>query len=748
MNLVRWFRKNNKKMMAIVVIVIMVGFIGGSYLQQLSRRKSLGLRDAVAHIFDGQKITRADLNEARLELEILKMLGADVLLQRVSIPAAGYLQDMHALALGELLFASRTTSPQIVGRMKQLIRSGEYQISDKQINDIYSPTMPNFMYWMILKKETERVGIKLSTMNVGVQLGASIPQLVPGATYSQLVGAIMQRYGIPEEKMLDAYAKLLAVLDYSRMVCSTEDVTGLQLMQTTVWDGETFDFEFVEFNPDIFTGEQPEPTEQEVDRHFNKYKKYFVGDVTEENPWGLGYTLPAQVRLEYMVLRLDDISKIVTPPTAEETEEYYRRHAAELTKQVLSDPNDPNSALIEVNRSYAEVAEPIKKQLLSQRINTKAETILIEARSLTEAALENIYTEIAVLDSERFKELAGDYGAAAEQLSKKHGVKVYTGKTGLLSALDIRNNRYLGVLYLKGSGFNTVRLPQAVFAIDELGTSELGPFDVSKPRMYENIGLLRDMTELSEGRGSIMAVMRVVEAQKMREPEDIDLTLSKAGLKFDPNQQQAADDIYSVKEKMVEDLKKLMAMKIAKSKANAFAALVKSEGWDIALKKFNEQYGRTEESGNKTDVFTIRDFAGMRRIKSLELGVMAAHEEGNPLSRYILNMTRSNNLLIDKLASVVPERTQTLETAPLVVEFKPDVTYYCLKSLTIKRPDKQEYEKSKALRVFRENLVRSQSMAVVHLNPQNILTRTNFHAVDEGLEQTETEQSAESGEGA
>ncbi len=29
MNLVKWFRKNNKKVMAVVVIVLMIGFIGG-----------------------------------------------------------------------------------------------------------------------------------------------------------------------------------------------------------------------------------------------------------------------------------------------------------------------------------------------------------------------------------------------------------------------------------------------------------------------------------------------------------------------------------------------------------------------------------------------------------------------------------------------------------------------------------------------------------------------------------------------
>ena len=35
MSLVKWFRKNNTKIMAVVVIVLMVGFIGGSALTSL-----------------------------------------------------------------------------------------------------------------------------------------------------------------------------------------------------------------------------------------------------------------------------------------------------------------------------------------------------------------------------------------------------------------------------------------------------------------------------------------------------------------------------------------------------------------------------------------------------------------------------------------------------------------------------------------------------------------------------------------
>ena len=53
MNLVKWFRRNNKKVMAVVVIVIMFGFIGGSTLMQLSKRR-IG---SIARFAEKTKIT-------------------------------------------------------------------------------------------------------------------------------------------------------------------------------------------------------------------------------------------------------------------------------------------------------------------------------------------------------------------------------------------------------------------------------------------------------------------------------------------------------------------------------------------------------------------------------------------------------------------------------------------------------------------------------------------------------------------
>ena len=71
-------------------------------------------------------------------------------------------------------------------------------------------------------------------------------------------------------------------------------------------------------------------------------------------------------------------------------------------------------------------------------------------------------------------------------------------------------------------------LSQIVFAVDELSTSILGPFDAPKPKMYGNIGSLKDIS------GKAMVLLRIIEAQKACEPESVDQSFSKSTLKLDP----------------------------------------------------------------------------------------------------------------------------------------------------------------------------------------------------------------------
>jgi len=719
MNLVKWFRRNNKKVMAIVVIVLMIGFIGGSALTSILQRKSQ-MHDIVAYLGDGTKVRSEDLYWARQELDILQMLNADALLKS---------QDMLGLFLGELLFSDRGGSAMLINRLKQTIRQNRFGISDEQLNAIYDRAAPPAIYWLCLNRETQLAGIHLGNDEVARLLGQIIPQLHNGRSYSEVVGAVMSRARLTEDRIVEIVGKLLAVLQYGHMMCSSEDVTTQQIMHAVSAEQEGLDVGYVRFEASAFTEKLDDPDDRKVAEHFEKYKDFFAGELSGANPYGFGYKLPDRVRLEYLVIRLDDVRTIVQKPTQDEMGDYYSRNKSEsFTEQVQSDPNDPNSTTERV-KSYAEVADTIEKELMKSRMMAKAETILQQAKTITEEGLQDMNdTEIEALSAEQFKEKlggAGDYGAAAGNLSKEHGIKVYTGLTGMLDPVELQTDEHLRTLVIRGYTRNPIRLAQVVFAVDKLGASELGRFDAPTPKMYENIGPVRDwMSEYGDVSGTVMALVRVVDARKAAAPESLDQSFSTKSFVFDPNEEQANEDVYSVREKVAEDVKKLAAMDTAKARAEDFIAQAVRNGWQPALDNLNKVYKEEyEKDVNDPDPFRIQNSAGLRRMSAAAIDTLALQNQGNPAGQFYVRDSERNRRFVDQLYSLVPPDKITADDLPLVVEIKPETSYYAIKSISVKRIWKEDYEEAKVTRLFDEDYVRSQSLGAIHFNPKNILKR-------------------------
>jgi hypothetical protein len=738
MNLIKWLRKNNTKVMAVVVIFIFIGFVAEAYLGQLSRRRT-DKRRTIAYFADNRKITNYDVALARQELEILKLLRADDILRGIIVPAFRSTRDLQAVLLAELLFSERTTSPELTAYIKQMIGANRYRISEKQINDIYRRSMPSEIYWLLLKNEAQLAGVETSDEISRMQLARVIPQLFNGATYPQLIGLIANQHSVSEEEILTAFSNLMTVLMYARMVCTSENITSSQIMHNASWEEETIDVEFVKFDSAVFAGAGGEPNEEELLKHFDKYKKFFAGDINDQNPYGFGYKLDNRVQLEYIAVKLDDVSTIVTAPTQEDVEEFYQKHREGFAESVPSDPNDPNSPPTERIKSYGEVASVISKSLLQNKISSEAERILQEARTLTEAGLQATDKELAEISTEQFRQMAGDYVTVAKQLSEKYKIKVYAGRTGLLSASDILMDKYLGVLFLKGYGYNPVGLTRAVFAIDELAASELGPFDVPKPRLYENIGPARDMLR------RIMVVVRATEAEKASEPENINQTIASGSLELDENREQPDKEVYSIRETVAEDLKKLAAMDTTKNRAEEFINLAVRDGWENAVDKFNELYEQQDmQSGKDANAFTLQNLTNLRRTSSMEMETVALQNAGNPARRLLVNRAKKENQLVNQFYSLVPQDSNTIDALPLVIEFKPDMSYYCLKNISVKRLEQEQYDKIKAVQNYKEDFIQSQAMAPVHFNPENILKRMSFRLVEEDKEPPDNNTPSES----
>jgi hypothetical protein len=100
--------------------------------------------------------------------------------------------------------------------------------------------------------------------------------------------------------------------------------------------------------------------------------------------------------------------------------------------------------------------------------------------------------------------------------------------------------------------------------------------------------------------------------------------------------------------------------------------------------------------------------------------------DGKPAAQSFLNERKKHRRFVDRLYSLLPQDSNTVDTVPLIIEYKPDMSYYCLKNISVKRLGQEEYEKLKAMRLYREDHIQSQSLTAVHFNPENILKRMDF----------------------
>jgi hypothetical protein len=164
---------------------------------------------------------------------------------------------------------------------------------------------------------------------------------------------------------------------------------------------------------------------------------------------------------------------------------------------------------------------------------------------------------------------------------------------------------------------------------------------------------------------------------------------------------------------------------------------VVEDGWEAATEKFNELYGKQDKKDERdpnvlattepvSESFKLEDLKNLQRISSMTLGTIAAQTAGNPAAQSLTDEFKRRRRLIERLYSLVPKDSSTVDAVPLVMEFKPDMSYYCLKNVSIKRLNQEQYERIKAMRVYKEDFVQSQSLAPVHFSPENILKRMNF----------------------
>jgi hypothetical protein len=705
MSLVRWLRKNNKKVMAVVVIVILFGFIGGSQLLQLlDQRRTRNL----ASYGTGQRVSNLDLSTAKLELDLLQELQAPAFLQS---------QQLHGVLLNELLFRESQADPRLIGYLKQMIQNQGLRITDKQISEMYQARTITPIYWILLKAEAEEAGIGIPNEEMAPLLAQIAKQLFRGGTYQQLLNRVMAQHKLSEQDVLSVYSELAAVLRFAQLTCSMGDVSTSQLRHQASSEKETIDAEFLKLEGETFS-QAVDPnsiTDQDLEAHFNAYKGITAGPVSDESPYGFGYKLADRVQLEYLIIELEDVKSIIDAPTQEESEEFYQRNVVSLyTQQVSTDPNDPNSAKQDIIQKYPEVVLDIQKRLVTNKVVSKAQTILQEARSLADEQAQEPNTLESV-----------DYTSLASSLSKTHKITVHTGKTGLLSRANMRTDSILNRLMLSGRNNNQVPLNELLYSVEPLVADDLALLNVPRPTLFENIGPAKDsMTRPdSDVANQSMAVVRIIQVVPATEPAKLDSVLNINGITLTKD---ALPRTESIKDTVNNDVKQLRGYKLALTQANAFMVQIEGGDWDAPLAQLNADFKQmTEQDPNSPDVFSLTK-RPLRRIPVSQLDMMESFGKKNPMFAGYYKRAKSEHAIANKLYAMIPTDQDKLEALSEQIESPAELAVYCLKSLSVTRLSLQDYDASKGRQMGQEEMITAQSLAAVHFNPANILQRMNF----------------------
>lgn len=737
MNLVKWMRKNNRKIMAVVVVLIMIAFVGGYGLQQVLSRLGGGPGGIAGYYLDNQRITGQDIGTANTELKVLRSLfAAEMLRYRQTIFGS---PDFKARLLGQLLFPDAQSAAMTSAEMYQAMAQGQLEVSGRQIDEFFEQARGRSeIYWILLRAEARRAGCVVSESQARTVLADIVPQIARGASVAQLLDGVISTYHMPEQRILRLFGDFLGVMTYANVVTSTESVTTGELRALAGRSGEKLSAELVKFAAADFIADQNEPSEEALAAQFERYREIPAGQISDDNPYGFGYKLPARVQLEYMVIEKEQVESLIKQPTQEDMERYYARNISQFQEEIKTDPSNPDSPSKTVSKRYAEVAEQIKGILIDERTDRMANLIINDVMEQAEAGF--VELEMDKATAADLQAHAKDYVAAASKVGQQHGLTVHTGRTGMLSMANLSGDRRLGMLSVEGPSRMPVGLPKIVFAVDELNVTTLGPFEVQRPRMWENIGPLHDRF------GSLLAVVRVVGAAKAEPPADIDVRYSVRGPVLGPKDESEAA-VHSVREKVADDCKLLAAMDAARARSEEFVRLLSDKSWTEAVDKYNEVLANNgEDSGLFAASMRLRSEKLSNRMRMSERDIEQMQERfaDMPMAAGYIRNSLESKRLNDRLFAMLGDERMEVKDIHAVIAFEPGAAFYVIKDISRTPASQEDYQQSKALRALSIDLTRSQSLSLIHYKPDNILERMSFRwAERETDEATETSKPQE-----
>ncbi|HUW85221.1 MAG TPA: hypothetical protein VMZ31_20755 [Phycisphaerae bacterium] len=430
--MMKWFRKHNKKLLAVFASGLLVVWLGGTALQQTFSR-------------DPSKEVLAEVLDQKVRMRTWRVNLAKVnILQNLRLP-----WQMVAY---------------------QMI-PGDFYSGAPEV-DTYD--------WLCLSREAERMGVQISREQV--------EQFLSGQQgMAQRIDMLRENREVALAFVYDSVADFLRVITAARLAMQGVDVAEPRVRLGVRDAYEKVHVKLVALRADEFLDPNEVLTDAELQEHFETYKDVLPG---EDERLGYGYRWPDRVRVEYLVADIDQIKEAQPETMVRRVEsralKYYREHPDEFT---VSEPATTTAAATEpassmpttssqpVTRlkSYGEVTEQLVDRLMTEQAMKVAGQLIQRASE----RLQEPWYEVRP-DKDGYKQApptateAGHMSDLAAEISGE-GVPLLYRSTELLTSRDAAAVPGIGMAYARDENNRPLPFSQYIFRVKGLAAAPMGP---------------------------------------------------------------------------------------------------------------------------------------------------------------------------------------------------------------------------------------------------------------------------------
>ena len=732
MTVMRWFRKNNKKLLVGIVFVIMLAFGLPNFFFRGNQQRDPGtvaLFSVTEASGQELQITSAMIQQAQIELQVLGALGIDQVVgsgKLNQVPGFQGLGHYPPLMTYVLFFNQGRQGGGIRRMLYQEAAQSGWAFDKTAVSDITRAidqlaatenSRPS-LYYLLLAREAHHAGITARPDQVSALLKAR-PRNVS-------LEAINKKLRIAYDTQRLALANYIAILRYADSVSRTLDLSEPELQQAVAnqVELESIRGTFVRFRAELFRDQVPTPTPEQVQEQFVAHRDDDPQDPADENPHGFGYKLPDRIQVEYLQANLAEAQEYVEgefsqlPAREREAQvrEFWSENRHMFTEAITPAPEDedaPTERLLD----FDEAAGRAETLYQSQQAQQLAETLLNQAKNAAQEALPA--TALESLTPEERAAKALDYAALAEKLNADSAVKLTYGRSRYLSEEDAAQAPFgRGQLY--NGGADPLRLTPVLFNCRPLHQATTASPEEQPVWLYENVGPAFGALPSGANAGFLV---RIVNVDQARSPESLadDGAAGPADLVTgEPNQSQ----LY---QRVQEDLQDLWAFDLAKEHARQFAVQAEPN-WPVALAGANQAL--LEDPNALASTGPLREQT-LDAVRSQLDRIQQMVQQNPQYAGYARQMIMQQGALLEAVLKFAQERRQSPAAAVPVFEREEELACLVFKDLQIEPPTRQEYLRRRPLAAH-ILLQRSQGLlALLHFNPQNIEKRFNLQTVTE-----------------